>query len=592
MLKKSYFFKAFLAGLVACLAQRGLAADGTITVAPVQVKTKHILNKALTVQFTNRGLNMFRDHLQSLLGDLGVSADEAYFNPQQWQAATATDLNQVSQDENTQKMIVAVRDALKEWFVGFPLISSLQPVVQLGPSAYHAVFNKLSLSTDQSMLRSLGKTEGAVLTLDFEVKEMDFKATQVSVWNAQTPALGKITLQSPSFKVAGKKTPLIVRIPIYVSVGPDGVPEFEALSVQQNISKVDLSYSYKSMKVPSIALVVNGVSYKMNQKALENILQKESPSIHKMLAESLDKMASTQLPKLLNDKAKQALQTSLEELKQLVAPGAVAGSAPLLWGLQLAQIEEHSDLEIQLNTFVEDPQAPDLALKLGASQVSAKMNAISSTQYDVGLVIDRAMINRMLQLSFARGNFEKIPLDGSASLKPECKPPGNQASVATGKFLKLTEMPELRALSGGGSTGKLGETFAKIHLSVQVPKGTVSGLEKLAIKDHFVMSFDMTVKLGKGPHNSILIYMWELDPASVQLSPGTLTAIGEMAFRGAVKDAILKTFQQMSAEWKCNGTTLPGSVQIPQILGINFDLKHVDMEETGNLVFYMNYGGQ
>ena len=573
------------------VSEISFAQDGVLSSTPIPgVSQKHMMEDSIVVHITDKGWGLFRNNLLSLATNLDLHLDQGAFSGLRWQAAKPIPIANLSKDPNTKKLIETVRNSLKDWFIKFPLIDTVQPIVQLGPTAYHLVFNKISLNTEPEVLKSLHKKTGLVLELDLEIKEIDLQSTQASLWSVPIPNQTKVTLNNPKVVIGGGKTPIIVRVPFYVKVDETGSPVFEVLSIQQDISKVNVDYGYESADIPKLQIIWGDQKYSLNQKTLESFLQKEKPALIQQITYSLGQFIDHQLPQLLNNKARAGLTKKLEEVKLLNPPGAPKGVTPFVWGLTLSQVEERDEADqVHLNTYIEDTLNPDTELKTSMANMPALINALNPKDYSIGLIADEALINRLLQLSFDRGYFSQIMLDGSKPIPLQCAALAGAVPSTKGKFIKLTEAPTVSALKNGGFTGTPGETFARLHVSLQVPKGTIHGLESLVLMDQFIVKFEMIVKIVATSPQTLGIQLWSVDASTIQFEDA-FTFLGEIV-HGLVVDAIEKEFKKFSQEWQCAKTSIPGKIQLPQIFGVQFAIQDLDLESNGHLVLYLNYNG-
>lgn len=586
-------FPAFIPAMILALTLTSKAAD--LPPQPLKangVKEKHIIPKAIQVQITKRGGKIFDQKLGSLLYNLGISFDEAYFDPFKWESKVAYDFEKLNIPASQKEILLSVRNVLRNWF-HFPF-KDVKPALQIGKSGYQATLNRFAIVGDEALLRKLGKTDGAVLVLELEVKELNMATESIKLYDLNNPFLGEVGLNGAQMKVAGGAVPLKIRLPFYTRINSDGVPEFEAVGIEQNFDKVDMELKYQKLLTPKIQLTINGVTRDMDKSELEQQLVDLIPKGLVEVRKYLSDFASKDLPRLLNTKAREQLVKAVEETKPLDPPGATTPNpVALQWGLQLKSVRQNEGLFITLDTFVEDPLNPLSKLVAGSNAFApAEMTTLPKDQFDIGLGIDRGMINRMLQLSFERKLFEKIPLDGQGNKKSSCIQKNvstQELSDTSGKFLRLLSQPTIVAADWRTlPKPNWGETFAKIHLNVQVPQGTVSGIQEWVLSDKFYVQFDIIVKLKNIDKSGLVIQLWDVDANSIQLDEKFLTFLGRM-FKGKVIKSMKEEFASMAEQWRCESTAIPGAIPIPEIFGIKFKVKHLVMESQGQLVLYLEY---
>ena len=576
-------------GLALSMASSAWGADGTPASSyQTTVAVKHWMKDSLHVQFTPRGLTLFRTKLLTIFANQGLSLDEGNFDPQHFDLAPI-DLLSDSTSASNKELIQNVTSTLHTWLTGFPLLTKVQPSIDLGASGYTAKFKTFSLSTDEKLLKSLNKPNGVVLVLDLEIEKIKFRSSQVRVWDAFNPNLGQVGLNNPVVKIADSGVPLKIHMPFLVQIDGQGLPHFQALGFDQNINLVNIDLSYQKLVVPTVEVLINGHPYNLDQTQLNTNFRNQTPALLDKIREELHTLASEQIPKILNEKAKQNLVSAIEQIQTLDAPGAPTPSQPLLWGLQLDKPSLHGDLEFSLSSFVEDPLNPNSnLLEIHANQ-SPQMSALAEQSYDVGLALDEGMINRMLQLSFERKLFANLQVGsgGHSDGNPKC---GEAPSDGPPTFLQILEPPQIQGLSGGGSTGTQGETLVSVHAKLRVPKGTVTGLGTWLINDNFILSGNLILKLKKSANGrQISMHLWDVDQSSLVVDPSGFTGLGSILFKGAVMSKISDTFKGLVQTWRCEDVQIPGAIPTPEIYGIGLQLSHLMMESSGHLVLYMEY---
>ncbi len=559
-----------------------------------KVKVKHYLSNAIQVDFTPRGETYFLNNSLRIFSNGGVYLNAQKFENLNSGSQKSYQLDSLKTDANTQKLVTTIRGMLKSWFVGFS-ISEVRPAVQIANSSYQAEFSQFAISTDENLLDQLKKTEGAILVLNMDIKGINYQAAKIRLWDQDKPKLGQVGFDDVKVKMADGSGPLHVRIPFYVKINSQGVPEYEAVGIDENIDTTNFEFKYGKFIVPTIQLVINGEALPFNDVVLGQELVNSTPIVITEIRNYLHDFASHQIPTLLNEKSKEYLVQALENVKHLQAPNTPDGaSGDLWWGMQFKSISENNGLTAKFNCYVEDPVNPD---SMPNTLVSATRPPLASTlnkaDYDVALSIDEGMINRIMQLSYERKFFEKIALDTTNSSSKD------STTTNDGKFLRLTQTPILKPIEStvkftdSGSAPNWGETFAKLQLSVQVPPGTVTGLETLIMKDRFFMNVDLIVKLVKTKDaKGVSILLWDFDPDSFKIDARNFTILGKIAKGlGLIMSSLKSQFSDMSVQWRADKLAMPGSIPVPSILGVPLGIKHLAMEQNGHLILYLNYSG-
>jgi hypothetical protein len=539
------------------------------------VANKHLIPSAVQVQITPRGQKYFENQLHNILGNLGYNADEGYFPKQTISADTPIDLKELEQrNPEGMKVYYTVKDMLTKWLVGFSLTSH-RPAVEIGDSGYTASFSRFALVTDEALMRQLGKRDGAILAIDLEVTRLTIGTESVRAWDMNNMPFAKVGFDEVSINAADAKTPLKIRLPFYIRMTSKGTMEFEALEIQENLGTIPMSLKYKKVVVPQIALEVDGHRYELNTAQLATYLDDQLPTILVELRKYLSEFAKKQLPEMLNQKVKENLTGALEQIQDMSAPGQEPTDTrpPFKWGLKLTQFQLKNSLNIGLAAYAEDPLNPNVSLIPSTSARGLpNLNHLPSDRYDIAMTLDRGLINRILQLSFLRKNFEKI-------------------AQTDGSFLKLTAPPMIDYVKPPAPTSD-SETYLKMRISVEVEPHKPMWLD-----DKIVLSFDMIAKMRKSTKTSEGMEMAQqyIDAESLSMDSKYLTIAGKLAesLGGKVTDGIKEELKLRSKDWIKNNETIPGTLDLPPvILGMKLNVLKVVMDPNGHLMMYLSYLNQ
>jgi len=536
------------------------------------IANKHLIPNAVQVQITPRGQKYFETQLHNILGNLGYNADEGYFPKQTIAADTPIDLKELEKrNPEGMKVYHTVKDMLTKWLVGFSLTSH-RPAVEIGESGYSASFSRFALVTDEALMRQLGKRDGAILAIDLEVTRLEMGTQSIRAWDMNNMPFVKIGFDDVSINAADAKTPLKIRLPFYIRMTSQGTLEFEALEIQENLASIPLTLKYQKIIVPQLALEVDGHRYELNTEQLKTYLDDQLPAILVELRKYLSEFAKKQLPEMLNQKVKENLTGSLEQIQDMTAPGQEpTDTRPnFKWGLKLTQFQLKSSLNIGLAAYAEDPLNPNVSLiPSTTSRGLPNLNHLSAEQYDLAMTLDRGLINRILQLSFLRKNFEKI-------------------SQTDGSFLKLTAPPMIDFVKPPAPTSD-SETYLKMRISVEVePK------KPMWLDDKVVLSFDLIAKMRKSTKTKEGMEMAQqyIDAESLSMDSKYLTFAGKIAegLGGKVTNGIKDELKLRSKDWIKNNETIPGTLDLPPvILGMKLNVLKVVMDPNGHLVMYLSY---
>lgn len=536
------------------------------------IANKHIINNAVQVQITPRGLKYFETQLSTILGNLGYNFSEGYFPAQKIVSEKPINIDELGKNNpEALKTYYMVKDMLTKWLVGFSLTDH-RPVVEIGESGYSAAFTRFALITDEALMNQLGKRDGAVLAIDLEVQRLTVATQAVRVWDMNNLSYVKIGMDDVSITAGDDKTPLKIRLPFYIKMNAQGTIDFEALQIQENLADIPLTVKYKKLIVPQVAIEIDGHKYVMNTEELRKTIDEQLPTVLVEVRKYLSDFARKQLPEMLNQKVKENLSGALEQVQDMVAPGQEPNDTrpPFKWGLKLTDFRLKQSLGINLAAYAEDPTNPSAGLVPGmGSRGVPTLNHLPIENYDIGMTLDRGLINRILQLSFLRKNFEKIP-------------------QSDGTSLKLTAAPLLDYTSPPAATSDK-ETYLKLKVSVEVEPN-----KPLWLDDKVVLTFDIICKLRPSQKTSegMEISQQYIDTNSVNMDSKYLTFAGKVAegLGGQVTKGIKEELKTRSKDWVKNNETIPGTLDLPPaFLGMKLDIQKVTMDPNGHLLMYLNY---
>jgi hypothetical protein len=536
--------------------------------------SEHPLPNAVLVHITPRGRELFDKRLSTVLGNLGYNLDEGYFP-----ALTYTFEKPISIDDYAEsnpevvKMYKMTRDMLTKWLVGFSL-NDHRPSIEIGESGYTAKFSRFGLVADEDLMRKIGKTEGAVLAIEMEVKKLSIATSIITASDINNPVFGKVGFEDVSLDVGDDDIPLKIRLPFYVKGNGRGGLDFEALTVENNIDKFPISLQYKKLIVPTFAVEVNGKKFLLNNQEFEKLFSDNVPMIISKVRENLGEFATKQLPQMLNEKMKQYLDSQLQTVEDMEAPGQDPGDKrpPLKRGLVLNTINLNKTLDVALNAYVEDPvNIFSEPIKTNGSRGLPALNHLPQDQYDIALAVNRSIINRTIQLSYERGNFEKVKQDDGTILALRAAP-----------LLDYVKTPP-RAVLGPQ------ESWVKMRLSVENRPGS------MFLKDKIVVSFDAIAKMrplrDKGGMELVL-YKIDTDTNDPQdrvaMDDRYYSWAGSL-IKGKVMAEIKDRLRTICADWATKPTVIGELPLPPEIAGLKLDIDKVLVDPTGFVVMYLDY---
>lgn len=533
------------------------------------LEQKHLLPNAVQLQITPRGMEYFDSKLSDILGNLGVKLDEGYFPAMKYTFEKEINPDDyIETQPDAVKVYKKVRDLLTQWLVGFSM-NNHRPVIEIGESGYIAQFSRFGLVTDEALMNALGKRDGAILAIELEVKQLSILTNSVLAWDMNNEYLGKVGGENVTITAGSPETPLKVRLPFYIRMNNQGGLEFEALEINNNLNHIPVAIKYEKLIVPIFAVEINGKKFYLNNSEVDKLFQSQAPMILEKVRENLGDFARQQLPVMLNEKAKEFLGGSLEQVQDMIPPGKEDyDTRPnFKWGLKLQNINLKKSLNIDLTAYIEDATNPNSKpIQSHASRGAPSFGVVQQNSYDLALSVDRALINRVLQLSFERKNFEKIPQSDGSILKLKAAPLIDYVKIPANVALK----PE--------------ETFVKLRVSIENNPGSIF------LKDTIVIDFDIIAKLRQlSDKSGMQLALYSIDIDSMHLDDKYITWAGAL-FKGKVRQGVKDELAKRSAGWKVNNEVIPGSLPLPpEVLGIKLDINRVVMDPKGHLVMYLDY---
>jgi len=530
------------------------------------VSSPNWITSGISVYFTPRGLKIFESRLEFFLQNLGISPKEAYFPFFTWESDKPLKLDQLNLKPEQKKMVVELHKTLSHWLNGLPLLQ-FRPQVTVNELFYSAQFKKFALVVDETLLKALGKSEGAVLVLEIEAKKIEIQIESIRALDLDQRDLGELGFDKPSITLG----PFLIKIPIWVNVNQvSNKIEFEALPTISDFKSTPFEFKYKKLIYPEITVTIGKRKITIDERQLNQSIQDQMPNLIKDLRVFIGKLVSEDLPRFLNAKAQGNLNQSFEELNILNPPGSPGlFVSPFYWGMKPRVVKQNNGLWIIMNTFVEDPSLGHIPL---SNQLRARSAPIGRderiSEYDFMLALDRAFINRILQLSYLRKYMNKV----------ESEP---------GKHLKLLKPLVVDSQRSSKTTsGK--STFMRVAVYAQTPAGSVTGARKMFLKDQFKMRFDIITEL-QAKEEGVVIKLNSIDLKSVKLDQEDLTWAGRL-----VADSVLEGVQnellKTNIEWAKREVILPGSLPLPpEVFGLHSKIVSMNFEESGQLVLYLAY---
>ncbi len=540
-----------------------------------------LMKDAVQVQISPRGQKLFSTQLMQLLTNLGVVVNENYFPPFNYVSEEPIKIDELAKKQPEQfDMLIKVRQFFKQYLQGIEF-KDFRPSIQLGNSDYTADLSRLSLVTDEELMKSLGKKDGAVLAIEMSIRKLHAHTDNIQIKDLENPWMGEIGIQNPEITFGTPDNPLIARMPFYVRVDENGLLSFQALQVSENIDRVPIELKYQKIILPQFEFKVSGQNQvykiKLNEDEFKKIVDDHLPEGLKMIRQSLRGFLQNELPKILNDKAQESLKNDLEQIQPISAPGTQAGDTrpPLSLGLKLTKLNlKNSNWSIGLSAFIEDtsilPRITPFWPGSGA-RGTPTFNHLAGDQYDLAIAVDRALFNRAIHLASNRQNFKKMETCPG-------QPPIELLSGPAIDFnAKVKPQSDLEA-----------PIVMFIDARADVPEAdrTRLGLPVLPDKLHIKLRYQALIKPSHPGSTQLSIYPIGPDLDSLWIDTSSLPFLGKV-FQGKIITALK---ERLSAPSSCGkGEPMANFQLINSLWGIPLEYTKIRMDPQGQLMMYMSY---
>jgi hypothetical protein len=540
------------------------------------------LSDAIQIQITPRGQKLFSDDFMKILTNLSIVPNENYFPAFDYVTPEPIKLDDLAASRpNEFGMLINVRQFFKQYLRGIQF-KDFNPVFKIGKFGYVANIQKLSLVTDQELMKNLGKTDGAVLAIKVLIKKFVASSSSISANDLNNKWMGTIQVKNPEVVIAPPPSEFFeASMPFYVRVDKNGNLEFEVLKLTENLNKMDIGISYEKIILPSFEFKVVGESevsrIDLDENEFRKIVDEQLPNAIESIRSSIRNYLQVDLPNFLNQATQENLKSAIEQLNVIPAPNQADGDTrpPFYLGMKLSKADLiDSQLKLKLSAFVEDTSVPTMTPfwpGSGARNSAPNFSQVSDTEYDLGLSIDRGLFNRIVHLAFNRKNFKKMET---------C--PGDPP-------VELLSAPSIDFNPNKKPSNDLeGHITLFIDALAEVPKENRKAwiFPILESKIHITMKYQAMIKPSAAGSANLSIYLLGADVNSLKIDDNSIRGIGNL-FKGKIKEEIQK---MLSGSGSCgNGGPLAEFGLMSELLGQPLEYAKIKMDPQGHLMLFMNY---
>lgn len=262
-------------------------------------------------------------------------------------------------------------------------------------------------------------------------------------------------------------------------------------------------------------------------------------------------------------------------------------------GLKISKLHFGPSALIDIAAFIEDPlfQHDSVEDKMAMNPLHAaskfsnpEFNGLPKSNYDVALAVNRGFFNRLLQLSWNRG-YLKIIKGLESNLKLVSPPVINSNSLSQYVSTNPLEAPfRIRLEIDYKIKNSKKDWTPEEEREYQSFKDYIK--ERSFKKDSFILSFDVLAKLNSR-NNLIYITPFSIDTESARFDQSQLTWIGRQ-LRYRILNEVRAELEKQSKTFSKEALPFPIPLP-PEIWGIRFDTKKIEIDSKGFLVLYLNY---
>ncbi len=545
---------------------------GVTSDVPAQIRHKNIIPQSVYVRVTERGQAYFEQNFPRVLFSLGFDISEGAFGDQSFDLEPLNYEQLAQTDPEKSRLLAQIRDVYTKYFVG-PKWNEHRIRIRIGSLLYRAEIKRLGLTADRKALEVLGKRTGAVLRLEFEIPRLNIALKDLIVSDTQNAWLGEVGLRNGLFRLGDVDAPLRIVVPIYTFINSRGQLEFQAQPISNNLQDAPFDLQFQELLLPQIKIVFpSGEEARVNLPEIEKLLREQLPQLQGQIRGALSKWIQNDLPLQLNAMASRYLSNSVEQISSIPPISLVENEnqRPLSWGLRLAQLQHRDDLEFWLSSFVEDSmqtQRIPLRADIEHAQGGVRLDHLSRREYDAGFGVSAAVLNRLVYMSYLRGNFQRI-------------------SVGEENFLRATDVPTLELIEENRNDRVLVKIRSRVEVAVGASQASHFHNGILKAQGSFIVEFKPSIDRKTFEMSFVEIPLNELVLDEDSIRPPLL-----FWGKGIVVSRLQDLIKKQNEKWRTDPTqakvdfTLP----LPALMGINFQIKKLAVDSRQYLVVYAEY---
>ncbi|MBC7690669.1 MAG: hypothetical protein H7222_02785 [Methylotenera sp.] len=568
--KSSPAVKIAAGTIVAALLALPIVGTSTYSHAndPLSAGDNLVIKDAVGVYITPRGQNYFKNNLEDLLFRNGIALTEGQFDKFVYTAPKALTLDDLPpQYRPYRKSLEEVRDSLHRWLMNSTIHDPLFRVTVLG-TEYALKFKTLGVTIDPKAAEHYGIKHGIVVVAHVAIPKLNISVPKVRVQDLHNEFLNKkLGLTDFWAEIKDNSTPLTLEMPVHIDI-VDGKVTLNALSFKTNLDVVTTRFGFSKLLLPDVTIRINDKVMTLDPDEVKADIMRNQGGLMKMLKTYLKEYAANNLTTLVNQEASKVLQKGLDEVTEFDPPGGPTPTKPEdRFKLRVSPQEVHytnQTLFLGVNGEVIDPKAhrdtPFTPVKPASNK--PQLGSVSANSYDLALVLNQNLINRVVQMSYQRGYFDQVKL-------------------ADGSFVKVITTPVFQF------DQEVSRDHAKLH--VKVEQTIPCGYERIALKEHVRLEFDIQVRLkSSGGVPKLILEKVDISTVKVDTSSFSALARNLPPLRALVFSKINKMLADANTGYARSEEVL-GVLPLPSILGLPFTVKELHSDISGSIILYLEY---
>lgn len=535
--------------------------------SPSPFDNRYAIDHAISLHVTNRGQALFSNQLEKLLYLNGISLNEVYFEEftQKFSDAQTTSALELQGSAQVHRPgIEALKEVFNRWLLGVSFRAP-SPLIELKDINYKAEFKYMGLricplSKLPVKYRISGLRDGVGFVLEAEMSNLHLHVSSVRFQDLANPFLGMFGINKLGIDIQPPSVPLRIQVPIVLEVSQKNGISLKALGIRTNLEAIQANLSMTTpMIFPKLEVRINNTLMQFNPRAIEKeILNQKDAIMGAMLSNAKDFLEKT-FPGQLSSMLNSGLGEGFHEINAMDPPGATGKVEPedrFRWGITPEEVGVNSThFFVKLKGFIEDPKAKSQPPVPPSADTVLLLRDVDPKSYDLALAIHQNFMNRILLLSFKRGYFDNV-----SSIHMAVAPEIHTEEVVSGDRIRL-----------------------KLNLRLDV-----NGLAVLAVKSPIKIKLIANAKFVRTQDGNAKVVVDGIDTHSFELAEESI----RFEF---LKDKIMSlAHEQVRAQNETYSKTplvlLEKLPLPPNAMGVPILLKDLRSEQSGYIVFYMNFG--